>query len=179
MYEILNTFAAAPTVQQVTIEKGSWAGNFGAAGVGVLLFIGSRAMAKNKMLLWGPKFGGWVDTKLGDKKFDWKSLMSFVFGFAGITALLGATGQIGSFVRWLQSMFTWLGGFSIFNELGMGVICAACVFMAMKKREDSIKDITWGGLCALAFPLGGGVFLEMSMKMANILVNALNGMPSA
>lgn len=179
MYDILTTFAAAPEVQQVTIEKGSWAGNFGAAGVGFVLFIGSRVLAKNNMLLWGPRVGTWVDTKLGDKKFDWKSLMSFIFGFAGITALLGASGQIGSFVRWLQSMFTWLGGFNIFNELGMGVICFVCVFMAMKNRDDSIKDISWGGLCALAFPLGGGVFLEMSMKMANILVNALNGMPSA
>lgn len=169
------TIDIAAQVQTVTVPEGSWVGNMGSAGVGAVILIGSWYMAKHSILLYGP----WVKDRLKNVKFDWKSPMSLLFGFFGVTAILGSTSVFGDFIRWLQSVITGLGDIAIFASIGMGAFCFISLIMVFRDSEDPIQDMKWGYGLAIMFPLGGGMFAEASIQAGNLLVSAMGGIPSA
>jgi hypothetical protein len=169
----ITTMAAAPVVQ-MQASTGGWLGNVGSAFLGFVLFGVSIILAKNNKGPWGP----WLANKV-KWEWDWKSLMSALFGFFGVTALLGSTGAIGDFSQWMQSLFTWLGAVEIVNTIGMAGICVLVGLKVWLHKDDNIHDIVWGGVAALAFPLGGGIWVSASMSAGNLLVNLMNGIPNA
>lgn len=174
------TMDIAAAVQNTKIPDGS--GNLSALGVGAaFLFIGWFT-AKNSFLLYGP----WLEKKLSNVEYDWKSLMSFLIGFTGITVILGAPRQgMGIFSTIIdapQSFLMWLGETWIGVAVGMWAICLF-IFVytlkkAMKDKGDSISDIRWGCICAFAFPMGGWPFAWFSMVVANAVVELMNGIPT-
>lgn len=169
----ITTMAAAPVVQ-LQMNSGSWTGNAGSAFIGFILFVVGLILAKNEKGPWGP----WLADKV-KWTWDWKSLMSTIFGFLGITALLGSSGWMGGFARWGQEFFTWPIFQAIFSEIGMAGVCVLILVKIWLKKDDNIHDIVWGGVAALALPLGGGVFLQISLGAGNLLVNLMNGIPNA
>lgn len=175
--EHLHTLLIAAPIQ---IEKGTWWGNVGSGTVALVFLGGSLYFAKHQMLLWGPWIKGKLEAKI---KFDWLSLLSFVFGFWGVTSLLGATGFAGIITSWPQGIITWLGNTGVGAAIGASGICfiitAIALKQALKKRDDSVKDILWGAGLAVVYPLGGGMFLWISATMSNVLVQLLNGIPMA
>ena len=174
------TLDLAAAIQNTKIPEGS--GNVKALGVGLaFLFIG-WFMAKHKFLL----YGDWLEGKLSEVKFDWKSLMSFLLGFAGVTVVLGAPRQgMGIFSTIIdapQAFFAWIGETGVGAAVGMWFFCLI-IFVytlkkAMKDKDDCISDIRWGGICAFAFPMGGWPFAWVSMTVANAVVELMNGIPS-
>lgn len=170
----ITTLAAAPVVQMQS-SNGSFFGNVGAAFFAFLFLAVSWILAKNEKGPWGPWFG----SKLEKVSWDWKSLMSAVFGFLGVTAALGSTGMIQDFSQWVQSLFEWLGAVEVVNTVGMAGVCVLIGLKVWLKRDDNIHDIIWGGVAALAFPLGGGIWTSTSLAAGNLLVNLMNGIPNA
>lgn len=165
---------AAPVVK-MEATNGSWLGNAG-SGFLALIFLGvSYALAKKEAGPWGPRLG----KKLGNVSWDWKSLMSAVFGFLGVTAALGATGWLADFSGWMQSLFIMLGAMDFINTIGMAGICVLVGLKVWLHKDDNIHDLTWGGVAALAFPLGGGVWTKMSLGAGNFLLVLMNGVPNA
>lgn len=168
------TLAAAPVVQ-MRADNSSWFGNVGSAFL-ALVFLGvTYVLAKNNKGPWGPR----LDKRLSHWDWDWKSLMSAVFGFLGVTALLGSTGILGNFARWMQELFTWLGGFEVVQNVGMAGICVIIGIKIWMQKNDNLNDIRWGGIAALAFPLGGGIWTQTSLAAGNFLVGLLHGVPSS
>lgn len=165
----------AAQAQTINVPEGSWAGNIGSAGIGFALIFGTRIMAKRKSLL----YGEWVQEKIKDWKGDWNSMMSLVFGFFGVTAILGSTSVLGDFARWIQSVITGLGGIAFLASIGMGAFCFIALIMVFEDSNDPIKDMQWGYGLAILFPLGGGVFTEVSITAGSILVNMMGGIPPA
>jgi len=177
MSTTLTTLAA---FQNAPVPNAS--GNITAIGV-ALAFLGlGWYMAKHQFLL----YGTWLAEKFKDVKWDWKSLMSFLIGFSGVTVLLGAPRQgLGFFSTLIdapQNFFLWIGDTGVGAAVGMWFICAAIVVVtfkkAMKDKDDSIKDIKMGGLCAFTFPLGGMPFTWISTTIANAVVEMMNGIPA-
>lgn len=172
--------AAAPQAPIQMPTQGTWLGNAGGATLAVVLLWGSWFLAKNQMLLWGP----WIKSKTEGKiKFDWLSLLSFAFGFWGITSLLGASGFAGLITSWPQGILKWFGETGIGTAIGAGGICFIITLyalkQALKKKDDSVRDIFWGAGLAVVYPLGGGPFLWVSATMSNVLVQLLGGIPMA
>lgn len=170
----MTTIDLAAQAQTITVPDGSWVGNMGSAGVGAVLLFGSWYMAKHSILL----YGEWVANRLQNVKFDWKSMMSLLFGFFGVTAVLGSTGVFGDFTRWLQDVITNLGDIAIFASIGMGAFCLIALIMVFRKSDDPVQDMRWGYGLAIMFPLGGGMFSEASIQAGNLLVEAMGGVPS-
>jgi hypothetical protein len=170
-----NVIVAAAPVVQMHANKGSAFGNVGAAFFAFVFLVVSWILAKHNKGPWGPWFG----KKLENVKWDWKSLMSAVFGFLGVTAALGSTGMVQDFSQWIQSLFEWLGAVEIVNTIGMAGVCVLIGLKVWLKRDDNIHDIVWGGVAALAFPLGGGMWTATSLAAGNLLVNLMNGIPNA
>lgn len=165
--------AAAPVVK-MEVSSGSWLGNVG-SGFLAFLFCGvSYWLAKNNHGPWGP----WVAGKLGKISWDWKSLMTAVFGFLGVTAALGSTGWMAGIAQWAQGIFTWPIVQDLFSWVGMSGICVAILIKIWLKKDDNIHDLIWGGVAALALPLGGGFWTQTSLAAGNFLVNLLNGIPN-
>lgn len=158
---------------EVAVEQGSWLGNLGAAGLGVVLVGGSMMLAKKQKLLWNEKYKPKIN-----KKFDARSLISCLLGFAGVTALLGASGMISDLVRWMQGVFLWLGEIEMFASLGMACFTFFAVFKVLGDENDPDRDIVWGGVLALMFPLAGGMFASSSVAVANAMTQLVNGVPS-
>lgn len=170
----ITTLAAAPVVQMQS-SNNSVFGNIGAGFLAFLFLVVSYILAKNEKGPWGP----WVGGKLEKVSWDWKSLMSAVFGFLGVTAALGSTGMIQDFSQWMQSLFVWLGAVEVVNTFGMAAICVLIGLKVWLHKDDNIHDIIWGGIAAIAFPLGGGIWTATSLAAGNLLVNLMNGIPSA
>ena len=174
------TMDIAAVIQNTKIPESS--GNIKALGVGLAFLFLGWFMAKHNFLLYGP----WIEEKLSNVKFDWKSLMSFLLGFAGVTVILGAPRQgMGIFSTIIdvpQSFFTWVGETGVGAAVGMWFICLIILVYtlkkAMKEKGDSISDIKWGGICAFAFPMGGWPFAWVSMTVANAVVELMNGIPT-
>lgn len=158
-------------------------GNVTAVGVALAFLVLGWYMAKNKFLLYGPK----LTEKMKDVGWDWKSLMSFLIGFSGVTVLIGAPksglGFFSVIVSAPQNFFLWIGDTALGAAVGMWFICAAITVItlkkAMKDKDDSIKDIRMGGLCAFVFPLGGMPFTWISSSIANAVVEMMNGIPTS
>lgn len=170
----------AVVAQNPTIPSGS--GNVTAVGVALAFLVLGWYMAKNQFLL----YGDWIAKKLENVTWDWKSLMSFLIGFAGVTVLIGAPqnglGFFSVIVSAPQNFFLWIGETAIGAAVGMWFICLGITIItlkkAMKDKGDSIKDIKMGGLCAFVFPLGGMPFTWISMSIANAVVEMMNGIPA-
>jgi hypothetical protein len=170
-----NLIVAAAPVVQMRASNGSAFGNVGAAFFAFIFLVVSYILAKHNKGPWGP----WVGKKLENVKWDWKSLMSAAFGFLGVTAALGSTGMIQDFSQWMQSLFEWLGAVEVVNTIGMAGVCVLIGLKVWLHRDDNNHDIIWGGVAALAFPLGGGMWTSVSLAAGNLLVNLMNGIPSA
>lgn len=177
MDKILTHLAAAP---RVSVPEGSWLGDITAAGLGATLIVVPILLCKKELVFWGPKCGPWIDKLVtdkdtGKKKLDWLSLLSFLFGFAGVTAILGSSeGPLQNIFEWLQGLFIWLREIPIINEIGMVPVCAVCLIMAMRKENDSLQDIRWGSISGLALPLGGGIFAQFTVWVAQGTVGLLS-----
>lgn len=174
------TMNLAAVVQNTPIPDSS--GNVKAVGLALAFLVLGWFMAKHQFLL----YGSWLEGKLTNVKFDWKSLMSFLLGFSGITVLLGAPreglGFFSTLIDAPQKFFLWLGETGVGAAVGMWFICAAILVVtlkkAMKEKGDSISDIKWGAVCAFAFPMGGWPFAWVSMTIANAVVELMNGIPA-
>ena len=177
MYELINMAAPMAPIQAKT--EGSWMGNAGTATLAIIFLWGSWYMAKHQYLLYGP----WIADKLQNVKFDWKSILSFTFGFWGVTSLIGSSGLGGTVTGWVTSIVMWFGATAVGKTIGAAGLCVIATFVALKQalkeKDDSVKDIKWGAGLAILYPLGGGPFLWVSSTMANALVELLNGIPAA
>lgn len=174
--------------EKIVFEQNGWM-NVGSFGLSLTIFLGACFMAKKNILLWGERFSAVMDRVFTFKKgtpgeyaFDWKSLLSFLLGFWGITALFGSTGPVADFVvENLTNLFSFWGRTEIGASIGMGTVCffvfLYTVAKALKEKDDNISDIKMGGLCAAVFPFGGAPFSTFSALMANSLTEALGGIP--
>jgi hypothetical protein len=175
----MNTHTTLAAFQNTVVPDGS--GNVKAVGVALVFLVLGWYMAKHSFLLYG-KF---LEEKMANVKFDWKSLMSFLLGFAGVTVLIGAPrkglGFFSTLIDAPQKFFMWIGTTGVGAAVGMWFICAAILVVtlkkAMKDKGDSIQDMKMGALCAFAFPLGGMPFAWLSMTIANAVIELMNGIP--
>lgn len=164
--------AAPAQLPSITVQNGGILGNTTAAGIGILLFYFSRRFAKSNKLIWKP--GGKVSTWGKDKGIDVLSIISFVIGFLAITMVLGAPDNPArTVIEWSQALFTRISENSILAMFGAGGICLGLGLLAYAKDTDCPKDMFWGGLCAVIFPLGGGMFSTISLTMAGIASGSL------
>jgi len=164
--------AAPAQLPSIRVENGGFLGNTTAAGVGILLFYFSRRFAKEGKLLW--KQGGKLHVIGQEKGWDFLSILSFLIGFLAITMVLGAPDNPArTAIEWLQALFTKAGENSILAMFGAGGICGFLALLAYAKDNDCPKDMFWGGLCAIVFPLGGGGFATFSLFIAGIASGSL------
>lgn len=158
-------------------------GNIKAVGVALAFLVLGWYMAKHDFLLYGER----VKKIMKGTEWDWKSLMSFLIGFSGITVLIGAPrnglGFFSTIIDAPHRFFLWVGETGVGSAVGMWFICLAILVVtlkkAMKEKDDSIKDIQMGGLCAFAFPLGGMPFTWFSTTIANAVIELMNGIPAS
>lgn len=178
MYDLIH-LAIAPQAPIQAKTEGTWLGNAGTATIAIIFLWSTWYMAKNKFAL----YGTWVAGKLENVQFDWKSIMSFTFGFWGVTSLIGSSGIGGTVTGWAQGVVMWFGATAIGSSIGAAGLCVIATVIALKQalkeKDDSVKDIKWGAGLAILYPLGGGPFLWISSSMANALVELLNGIPAA
>jgi hypothetical protein len=178
----LDSIVAAAPVVQMQSNPNSWFGNAGSAFVGVAFLLSAFMLARSDEAKgikpkgpWGP----WLAKKLDHVKWDWKSLMSCLWGFFGTTALLGSVGVLGNLSRWFQGLFSWIKDIEFIANVGMAGVCLFILLMVWRRQNDNISDVRWGCVMGLAFPLGGGIWLQASLAVGNMLVNIMNGIPRA
>ena len=181
MFHTSMAVLAAPAVQ-MQANPNSWLGNAGSAFIGFALLMMAFMLAKEDAAKgiqpkgpWGP----WLAGKLDHVKWDWKSLMSCLWGFFGTTALLGSVGVLGNISRWFQGLFDWVKNIEAISNVGMAGVCLFIAIMVWRRKNDNISDVRWGCVMALAFPLGGGLWSQISLATGNVLVSIMNGFPSA
>lgn len=167
-----NTMMAALTTQAAEMPE-NLAGNLGIAGAGAVLLWGSWYMARKDGGRWIWNSESKTGQYLGSKDFDWISLISWACGFLGVSALLMDPSPIGSFLRWVQGLIVTAGESSWLAAFGAGFFCFMCFVMAMCNRDDSMKDMRYGYIAAILFPLGGGIFGFLSDSAAEIMTNIL------
>lgn len=186
-------FLAVAQQQVVDVPETSWVGNMSMAGVGIVLLIISawcikgRERQKSKEVVpmgpWGPLVVAVGDRliaeptkRLFDKwshredseGVDWKSFMTFSFGVFGMTAILSsAPGTVISVAHWFQNLILSVSGWPILSDVGAAGICFLLVVLAMRNRDDDMKDLFFGALCGFVWPLGGGVFAEMTFNVGH------------
>lgn len=173
--------------QQIEVPETSWLGHMSMAGFGLVVFIvsilcinGSKK-SKKQMGPWGPFFAV-VMNKLvaeptkriatkwggGTDGLDWRSLMTFLIGMLGMTAILSSTG---GFVLTLADLFQGLllklADWPIISDLGAGGLCFVLVMLAMKNRGDDKADLGYGAICGFVFPLGGGGWSEITLHVGH------------
>lgn len=179
--------------QQITIPETSWVGHTTMAGFGIILLIISVMCIKgNKkgvpMGPWGPMFGALMDKAVtkptgrmaqkwggGGEGFDWKSLMTFLVGMWAVTSILSSTGGfVIDMADWFQSLVMTLSSWPILADLGAGGICLLLIFLAMRNKDDDKADLAYGAICGFFFPLGGGVFAEITLWIGNWIPEVMN-----
>ena len=177
---------AAVQQQQIDIPENSWVGHTTMAGFGVMLLLASVLCIKgNKkgspMLLWGPMVGALGNRYItdpskrfaqkwggGDEGFDWRSFMTFLIGMLGVTSILSAAGgNLVDVALWLQELLTNAFHLPFLNDFGAPGLCVVLSLFAMRNKGDDYADLTYGGLCALVFPLGGGSWAEVTLWIGN------------
>lgn len=173
MERLTHMMVAAPAqLPTISVDQGGWLGNISAAGVGAVLLWGSNRLMKANKGPWGP----FLESKLSNVKFDWKSTMSFIIGFMGVTLLLGSGDNwLRNALTWIQSLLTGLGNIDLFAAFGMAAFCVVAVIKIYADANDPEKDMRWGMVCAVLFPLGGGIFAQASLYTGGLLAGALNG----
>lgn len=176
----MNSHLAVVQQQVVSVPETSWIGNMSMAGVGLTLLglsflcIRGREVSgtREPIALWGPLFGSLGDRFIGApsirlynsafkrndcKGFDWRSAMTFSFGLFGMTAVLSSqAGTVLSLMQWAQEMVLKFANWPIISDLGAAGLCVFLGFLAMRNRGDDMKDLSYGALCGLIWPLGGG-----------------------
>lgn len=164
--------AAPARLPSITVQNGGWLGNTTAAGLGVIILYFSRRFATQEKVLW--KQGGLIDN-LWKGKVDTLSIFSFIIGFLCVTMILGAPDNPArTVIEWGQSFVMMLGENSFFAMFGAGGLCIVLFLLAYAKDNDCPKDIIWGSLCAIVFPLGGGMFTQFSLVIAGIASGGLS-----
>ena len=186
------SYLAVIQQQQITVPENSWAGHISMAGFGAILFIVSVLCIKGRkrkdgtrkpMLLWGPLFSAlmnrWITQPSarmmnqwsgGDESegLDWKSLMTFLVGVWSMTSILSSSpGTLLNLAEWFQGLVMNLAEWPILADIGAGGICFLLVILAMRNRDDDIKDLAYGAICGFFFPLGGGVFANITLQIGN------------
>lgn len=168
--------------QVVSVPETSWVGTMSMAGVGIVLLGLSYLCIKGRKDAatgasvpigpWGPLFGSIGDRLIGQSSarlydkafkrkgsegFDWRSAMTFVFGLFGMTAILSSQpGTVLSLAQWAQGLVLKIADWPIVSDLGAAGLCVFLGFLAMRNRGDDVKDLSYGALCGLIWPLGGG-----------------------
>lgn len=178
--------------QQLNVPETSWAGHTTMAGMGIALIVVSVLCIKGRELKdksrqqmgpWGPAFGALMErivgrpsarmmdnalSTTGSEGFDWKSLMTFVIGLFGMTAVVSsAPGPLLTFIGWFQALIMSLSSGPGIQELGAGGICLILGFLAWRQRNDDKKDLTYGAVCGFMFPMGGGSFSELTLQVGH------------
>lgn len=179
-------FLAIVQQQQIDVPQNSWMGQTTMAGFGLALFILALWCIKgNKknvaMGPWGPMFGMLMNKAVteptkrmatkwggGDEGFDWKSLMTFLIGMWAMTSIVSSTGGfLVSVVGWFQDLLMALKDWPIISDLGVGGICLLMLFLAMRNKDDDKQDLIFGAVCGFFFPMGGGVWAEITLQIGN------------
>jgi hypothetical protein len=185
-------FLALTQQQQIDIPQNSWVGHTTMAGFGIILFVVSVMCIKGnkkgvKMGPWGPMFGVLMDKAVtqptkrmatkwggGSEGFDWKSLITFLIGMWAMTSIVSSTGGfVLSLVDWFQGLVMTLSGWPVLSDIGAGGICLLMAFMAMRNKDDDKSDLIYGAVCGFFFPLGGGIFAEMTLQIGNWIPQVL------
>ena len=167
---------------EINVDTGGVFGNTTAAGVGILVSYGCWRLAQRPGKgLWGEriqaKFDEKVKTESGERdRFDWSSLLSFCIGFVCLSLVLGfSDNPLRQLFQTIQGWIANLGNVDIFQFLGMGGICGIVAFKAFADKKDVTKDMRRGAICALLFPLGGGVFSTICLWVGDLLSSFFNG----
>ena len=181
--------------QRLEVPETSWLGHMSMAGFGIVLLVisvwsirgrkikssgGGPATYGSPMLLWGSTFGIVMDKLVGEptkrlaqkwggsEGFDWRSLMTFSVGMLAMTAILSSTG---GFVLTLADLFQGLAlkmaDWPIVADVGAGGVCLLMGFLAMRNRGDDKADLTFGAICGFFFPLGGGLFAQITLQVGH------------
>lgn len=183
--------------QQIQIPENSWAGHTTMAGFGIVLLVVSFMAIRGRkradgssqpMLLWGPLVGSLMNKAVTqpsqrlmqkwDKNyegFDWKSLMTFLVGMWAVTSILSSSpGTVLSLAEWFQSLILKLSGWPILADIGAGGVCLLLGFLAMRKKDDDKADLIFGSVCGFFFPLGGGIFAQITFQVGNWIPSVMN-----
>lgn len=172
--------------QQIDVPETSWLGHTTMAGFGIALLVLSVWCIKgNKkgvaMGPWGPMFGILMNKAVtdptkrmatkwggGSEGFDWRSLMTFLIGMLGMTAILSSTGGfVVDMVGFFQGLVLKLSGLPVLSDLGAGGICLLMGFLAMRNKDDDKADLTYGAVCGFFFPMGGGLFAQITLQVGH------------
>ncbi|MFE0472474.1 hypothetical protein ACFW2V_12755 [Streptomyces sp. NPDC058947] len=179
--------------QQLEVPETSWLGHTTMAGFGIVILVLSAWCIKgNKkgvaMGLWGPRFGFLMNkaiteptkrmgTKVGggEEGFDWRSLMTFLIGMTGMTAILSSTGGfVVNLVGFFQGLVLKAADWPVIADLGAGGICLLMGFLAMRNKNDDMADLAYGAVCGFFFPLGGGMFAQLTMNVGHWIPQLMN-----
>jgi hypothetical protein len=174
--------------QRISVPEDSLLGHISMAGFGIVLLIISvwciNGTKKKKVPMgpWGPMFGILMDKavtqptkRMADKwsggtseGFDWRSLMTFLIGMLSVTAILSSTGGfVLSLADFVQGLVLKMSGWPVVTDIGAGGICLLLGFMAMRNRGDDKADLGYGAVCGFFFPLGGGVFSQITLQVGH------------
>ncbi|MCP9209685.1 hypothetical protein [Streptomyces cucumeris] len=172
--------------QQINVPETSWVGHTTMAGFGIILMVVSVLCIKgNKrkqpMGPWGPMFGSLMDRAVaqptkrmaakwggGDEGLDWKSLMTFFIGMWAMTSILSSSpGTVVNLADFFQSLMMKLSGWPILEDVGAGGVCLLLFFFAMRNKDDDKADLMYGSICGFVFPLGGGIYSEITLQIGH------------
>lgn len=186
-------FLAVAQQQTIDVPENSWVGHTTMAGFGIiLLVIAFMCIKGNKkgvpMGPWGPMFGALMNKAVteptkrmaskwggGSEGFDWKSLMTFLIGMWAMTSIVSSTGGfVVDLVDFFQGIVTTLGGWPVLSDIGAGGICLLLFFLAMRNKDDDKTDLVFGAICGFFFPLGGGIFAEITLRIGNWIPQVMN-----
>lgn len=179
--------------QQIEVPETSWVGHTTMAGFGIILLVVSVMCIKgNKkgvpMGPWGPMVAALMNKVVtepskrvasrwggGSEGFDWKSLMTFLIGMWAVTSILSSTpGTMLSIVEWFQGLVMGLAQWPVLSDIGAGGICILLFILAMRNKDDDKSDLIYGSICGFFFPLGGGVFAEITLQIGNWIPQVMN-----
>jgi hypothetical protein len=176
---------AAMQQQQISVPENSWVGHTTMAGFGIMLLVISVMCIKgNKKSIpmgpWGPMFGALMNKVVGEptkrlfskwgssgsEGLDWKSLMTFFIGMWAMTSIVSSTGgTVLNLVNWFQDLVLKMSGWPVLSDIGAGGICILLFVLAMRNKDDSKQDLTFGAVCGFFFPLGGGAFASLTLQI--------------
>jgi hypothetical protein len=180
-------FQAIVQQQRIEVPETSWLGHMSMAGFGLAIFIvsvlcinGSKKTQK-QMGPWGPFFTVVMNKTVteptkriamkwggGDEGFDWRSLMTFLIGMLGMTAILSSTGGfVLTLADFFQGLLMKMSGWPVLADLGAGGLCFILVILAMRNRGDDKADLGYGAACGFIFPLGGGTWSEITLQVGH------------
>ncbi|MFB7858759.1 hypothetical protein [Rhodococcus qingshengii] len=204
MSTILNEIILSAQNAEVHVSKDSWYGDIGASGLGILIIFFTWYINRsgNKKVNVRVKPGAWLAGKIdtiferrearakekaaerGEEyrepfPIDWRSTLCALAGFFGITALLGSDSWASDRIVWVQEWAAGWESVGFFSSIGMGGICFIACFFTIRAiygdKYDGQKDLMWGGVLAILFPLAGGTFLSISNSAADALSGLFGG----